>query len=589
MKPISLFVPFEPIERRGSKSDPLIVSGYCFVNETVEGEGGIVIERAAMQAATPEYASRGTIREMHGPHAAGRADSVDWDPEGRCHIVARIVDPVAAMKCEEGVYRGFSIKVRPTQRLGNRVKALKWAENSLVDDPADPDCNALTLSRAEGFDPDAEVEVEVLDAPASPAAAAPDPEAAAVPDPTAKVTIATSSDTSKDPSVEASPSAGQDTPAEGLSHTEEQRAALIASGLPEGMLAGVEVVQAEGKGVPSAQPPVPSGTEPEAPLSSVFVEPGTGQRALGIPVVPIRENLAGGPTPSVEDVDKALGGGQRDDYYVEQAATGMWCAYSPNGTKLGEFDTQAEANAHVAKVKDSMKGSDDPTPGYRAAAVTPERVEAVTAELTALVARATALQRELAGEAPAAETVRVGNGKGEVVEARRLPCPEAPDVLPARNSAPETAVEEPPPAASETVSSERVAGAEAGHRAPGTEHQTSEIQRLQTANSELLQRLADHEKVLTRLAASEAEVKRLGSLPLDRQKPVVRYPHALSREFIANLGNEAEAETQRLRREYDEAAAEAKAERNGDRDKLNRATEMMILRASQLAERGVFV
>lgn len=508
MKPISLFVPFEPVERQ-SKDKPLIVSGYCFVNETVEGEGGIVIERAAMQAATPEYRSRGTIREMHGPHAAGVAESVDWDEDGRCHLTAKIVDPVARMKVEEGVYRGFSIKIRPLERMGNRIKVLKWAENSLVDDPADSGCDELLIHRAEGFDPDTEVEVEVLDDPASPAPAADSggSDAVAASDSLALPTIP--------PAI--APSA-ESVPAEGdSSHTETERAALLAAGLPESMLAGVDVVQAQ----------------PET------------ERALGSPVVPIRENLAGQPTADVEDVDDALGGGLPGDYRVEQAPTGAWCAYGPAGDKLGEFETEALANAHIAECKRQMGGvgaEDEPARAAAASEVqtSPEQLAEVKRELEAILARVVALTA-----APAVEDT-----------------PAAPD--------------DEHPTTDTQVSRTDV------------RDDATVLERLETVTAELSRARMAEKDAVTRLATAEAEVRRLNDLPV-REKPVVRYPHALSREFTANLGNEGEARIAVLRADYEAAKTEAEAERNGDRSKLNRALERMILRSSQLAEHGISV
>lgn len=159
VQPSSLFVPIDSIER---KSDGYFVSGYAFVNEVVEGENGVRIKASAMQAATPDYIGRGAggvLREMHQPLAAGIVPEAIWDETGRCHIRAKVVDPVARLKCDEGVYKGFSIRVRPTVMRGLDVENLIWIETSLVDSPKDPDA-VFTCFRVD--DADGEGEAELL-------------------------------------------------------------------------------------------------------------------------------------------------------------------------------------------------------------------------------------------------------------------------------------------------------------------------------------------------------------------------------------------------------------------------------------------
>ena len=156
VKPFSIFVPFDRVERLG---EHLVVEGYAFVNEVVPGEQGVRLKRAAMEAATPDYLRFGCVREMHQKLAAGTALSVLWDEKG-AKIQAKIVDPVARLKCEERVYRGFSVGVTPTMMRGKDVEVCDWTETSLVDRPKDPD--ALMIFRQEGFDPEAEVTVAWL-------------------------------------------------------------------------------------------------------------------------------------------------------------------------------------------------------------------------------------------------------------------------------------------------------------------------------------------------------------------------------------------------------------------------------------------
>lgn len=159
-KPIELFVPFDydRIERQG---DALLVEGYAFVNETVTGENGIRLKRKAMENATPDYMRFGALREMHQRSAAGTCMAVLWDDRG-AKITAKIVDPVARLKVEERVYKGFSVGVLPTVVRGKDVEMCEWSETSLVDRPKDPD--ALIVFRAAGYDPNQEFDVQVWDA-----------------------------------------------------------------------------------------------------------------------------------------------------------------------------------------------------------------------------------------------------------------------------------------------------------------------------------------------------------------------------------------------------------------------------------------
>lgn len=140
-----IFVPFEIVERG---ADQFIVEGYAFVNETVPGEKGISIRRSAMEAATHDYMTWANVREMHTANAAGVALSVDWDQKG-AKIRAKIVDPTARMKCEEGVYKGYSIGVLPQVMRGKAVEKLLWYETSLVDRPMDPDAVFSIARRAD--------------------------------------------------------------------------------------------------------------------------------------------------------------------------------------------------------------------------------------------------------------------------------------------------------------------------------------------------------------------------------------------------------------------------------------------------------
>jgi hypothetical protein len=156
MQPITWYMPIERLDE-----EKQIVEGYCFVNETVRGEGGVRLKRSAMEAATADYMKFHPLREMHQPSAAGNILSLEWDDKG-CYCRAEVVDPVAWLKCQKGVYKGFSVGVNPRIRRGMDITEVDWIENSLVDSPKDRDA-VFALFRAAGREFGAEVEVLVLD------------------------------------------------------------------------------------------------------------------------------------------------------------------------------------------------------------------------------------------------------------------------------------------------------------------------------------------------------------------------------------------------------------------------------------------
>lgn len=139
-----------------------IAEGYAFVNETVEGEGGLCLKRSAMEEATPDYLKWGAVREMHSSVAAGTATApgcgVEWTDKG-AYFRAKIVDDGAWKKCKEGVYKGFSVGVRPRLMRAKNVELCRWIETSLVDRPKDGDA-VINLFRADGSEAEYEVEVE---------------------------------------------------------------------------------------------------------------------------------------------------------------------------------------------------------------------------------------------------------------------------------------------------------------------------------------------------------------------------------------------------------------------------------------------
>src|SRR6266536_1172752 len=111
----------------------------------------------------------GNIREMHQAKAVGKAVELeakddDW------FLTARIVDPDAIRKVEEGVLQGWSVGIkrpqiqRDAKAPGGRVVGGKIVENSLVDNACNETCKLL-LAKAAGADQKASLELIELPDP----------------------------------------------------------------------------------------------------------------------------------------------------------------------------------------------------------------------------------------------------------------------------------------------------------------------------------------------------------------------------------------------------------------------------------------
>ncbi len=94
-----------------------------------------------MTVALGDYMKFANIREMHQLSAVGVAKEAGIDDKG-LYIGAKIVDDQAWLKVIEGVYKGYSIGGRVTQRDPadyKTITGLVLNEISLVDRPANPE------------------------------------------------------------------------------------------------------------------------------------------------------------------------------------------------------------------------------------------------------------------------------------------------------------------------------------------------------------------------------------------------------------------------------------------------------------------
>jgi phage head maturation protease len=112
---------------------------------------GETITADAMKAALPDYMKFGAVREMHQAKAAGTAIEAEVKEDGRTWFGAHVVDSEAVKKVKTGVYKGFSVGGKVTDRdemNKSVIKGIKLVEVSLVDRPANPDA-VFTMYKAE--------------------------------------------------------------------------------------------------------------------------------------------------------------------------------------------------------------------------------------------------------------------------------------------------------------------------------------------------------------------------------------------------------------------------------------------------------
>ncbi len=101
------------------------------------------------------FKSGGNIREQHSNIAAGVAKEYEIKKDGH-YITALVVDPVSVKKVDSGVLKGFSIGiknprvVRDHKAANGRIVDGQIVEVSLVDRPANPNCQLVLAKSASG-------------------------------------------------------------------------------------------------------------------------------------------------------------------------------------------------------------------------------------------------------------------------------------------------------------------------------------------------------------------------------------------------------------------------------------------------------
>lgn len=117
-----------------------------------------------LQRAMPHwFKTGGNIREQHSNIAAGVAQEYEQKRDGH-YITALVVDPVSVKKVETGVLKGFSIGIKNPRVTRDKVASNgrivdgQIVEISLVDRPANPNCQLVLAKSLAGDDTVVQVE-----------------------------------------------------------------------------------------------------------------------------------------------------------------------------------------------------------------------------------------------------------------------------------------------------------------------------------------------------------------------------------------------------------------------------------------------
>lgn len=109
------------------------------------------------------FQTGGNIREQHSNIAAGVAKEYEVKEDGH-YITALVVDPVSVKKVENGVLKGFSIGIknprvtRDKSAMNGRIVDGQIVEVSLVDRPANPNCQLVLAKSVDGEETVVQVE-----------------------------------------------------------------------------------------------------------------------------------------------------------------------------------------------------------------------------------------------------------------------------------------------------------------------------------------------------------------------------------------------------------------------------------------------
>lgn len=168
MNKATLYTQFSKVE---AQEDGTAIVFGTVSSESLDGDNQIT-DIEWFRKASAEWSKLGNIREMHQPSAVGKGIEL-IDNGDSFELRAKIIDPLAAKKCIEGVYNGFSWGGKSLP--GNPMRIIKdngaakgrivggaIVEISVVDNPANPDAVFQVVKSLDLDDGDADPRLDYL-------------------------------------------------------------------------------------------------------------------------------------------------------------------------------------------------------------------------------------------------------------------------------------------------------------------------------------------------------------------------------------------------------------------------------------------
>lgn len=147
-----LFLPFASVLKSTVKTPegerPARIVTGVMTDETLDLDGQVIDYEWASKAAQSWFSSFANIREQHDPgRAVGKGQRLDLEPDRKAIVLtAKIIDPDAILKVDEGVLSGYSVGIKSARVIkdpsapNGRIVGGSFIETSIVDHPCNTSC-----------------------------------------------------------------------------------------------------------------------------------------------------------------------------------------------------------------------------------------------------------------------------------------------------------------------------------------------------------------------------------------------------------------------------------------------------------------
>lgn len=155
-----VFVPFGDVIKTTVKTEDglerpaRIVKGPA-TDETLDLDKQIVDYAWAKAAFGDWFSKWANVREQHSSKAVGKGKEIEFDDSAKSVVLAaKIVDPDAIVKIDEGVLQGFSVGIKGARVVkdagapNGRIVGGQIVETSVVDHPANESCKFVVAKAA---------------------------------------------------------------------------------------------------------------------------------------------------------------------------------------------------------------------------------------------------------------------------------------------------------------------------------------------------------------------------------------------------------------------------------------------------------